>query len=510
MNVSKKFIALVMAMLMALSCMAVSVSANGGGTDGTTPSDGESSTTTTTTATETTTTTTAPAPTTTTTTAPVVEKVSISDKLAELKLTLDKEGKTITTNFKKGTTVEYNGDAYALEVSISPSKDTFKSYTEDDFCVFSQLVPGTEYTVTVSVVDNKEDNYEISGSVTAKVKLLLAQAKPSAPVPVEITSKSIKISAAVGLLYTITDIEGNSVGYDWVSVKKAGAIEFEVAGNGAKYKVYAKKAATATHYESEAADVTITTKLPAPTGDFDLFLADKTNNSITVVAYEGVEYSLDGKVWQKSNEFKGLTADKEYTIYARLIANADQDPSDVIKKIVIKTNAKANFEADIKKVSIVAEDGQYANSEIKFAVTGHAPANMNEAIYGDTSIVPVSYEVKFGDTTIKESTPWETVKLTQNGSFTAPGYEEKVVTIKVRFVFQEWKGSEWVYLNSVYETEEVTIGRTGDTGTKILEFFEGIFNFLFNTVPAFFTEALKSDVWGKLLGAIGNIGSVIS
>ncbi|MBE6820792.1 MAG: hypothetical protein E7516_07055 [Ruminococcaceae bacterium] len=501
MNVSKKFIAVVMAMLMALSCLVVSVSANDG-TDNTTPSTGESSTVSDGGEGEGT------GEDTTFAEGPVL-KVDLSEELDELELELDKEGKTITTNFEKGTTVEYEGVEYALEVSIAPSKDVFKSYTEDDFCVFSQLVPGTEYTVTVSVVDETEDNKDVTGSTSAKVKLLLAQAKPSAPVPVEITSKSIKISAAVGLLYTITDINGESVGYDWVSVTKAGAIEFEVDGEGEKYIVYAKKAATDTHYESEEASITVTTKKPAPTGDFKLELEDKTNTSITVVAYENVEYSIDGKTYSKTNKFTGLKADTQYTIYARLIANADQDPSDAIKTLVVKTNAKANFEANVKNIKIEAADGQYANSEIKFTVTGHAPANMNEAIYGDTRIVPVAYSVTFGDTPLKEATTWDTVKLTQNGSFTAPGYEEKVVTVRVKFAIEEYKGSEWKEASTFVETKDVKIGRTGDTGTKILEFFEGIFNFLFNTVPAFFAEALKSDVWGRLFEVIGNIGKVL-
>ena len=490
MNVSKKFIAVVMAMLMAFSCMAIA-SADGTGTEG-----GD----------------------TTVTEPETTESVDLSEELKklDLKLELDKEGKTITTNFVKGTTVEYEGAEYALEVSIAPSKDVFKSYTEDDFCVFSQLVPGTEYTVTVSVVDdNDEDDVELTGSTSAKVKLLLPQAKPSAPVPVTITSDSIKIEAAVGLVYTITDLEGNAVGYDWVSVPKAGAIEFKNLDSNTKYVVLSKKAATTTHYESDEASITVTTKKPAPTGEFKLELADKTNTSITVVAYEGVEYSLDGNTWQKSNEFKGLTADKQYTIYARLIANADQDPSADVKTLVIKTNAKANFEASKKNIKIEAADGQYANSEIKFTATGHAPANMNEAIYGDTRIVPVEYWVVFGSTYIKPTQAgtviWESIKLTQNGSFTAPGYEEKTVTVKVRFIVEEYKGSGWYYVNGsdIVESKDVKIGRTGDTGTKILEFFEGILNFLLNTVPAFFTEALKSDVWGKLLGAIGNIGKVL-
>ncbi len=482
MNVSKKILALLMAMLMAFSCMAVSASATGEGTEGGTTVTAE--------------------------TVDVTDK--ILDKLDEkLTLELDKEGKTITTNFEKGTTVEYEGAEYALEVSIAPSKDVFKSYTEDDFCVFSQLVPGTEYTVTVSVVDETEDDVNVTGSTSAKVKLLLAQTKPSAPVPVEITSKSIKISAAVGVLYTITDTNGAGVGYDWVSVTKAGAIEFENLDANTKYVVSAKKAATATHYESDEASITVTTKKPAPTGEFELELEDKTNTSITVIGIEGVEYSIDGKTFVKSNKFTGLKADTQYTIYARLIANADQDPADEVKTLVVKTNAKANFEANVKNIKIEAADGQYANSEIKFTATGHAPANMNEAIYGDTRIIPVAYSVTFGDTPLKEATTWDTVKLTQNGSFTAPGYEEKVVTVRVKFAIEEYKGSEWVKAKEFVETKDVKIGRTGDTGTKILEFFEGILNFLLNTVPAFFAEALKSDVWGKLLGAIGNIGKVL-
>ena len=134
---------------------------------------------------------------------------------------------------------------------------------------------------------------------------------------------------------------------------------------------------------------------------------------------------------------------------------------------------------------------------------------MNEAIYGDTRIIPVAYSVTFGDTPLKEATTWDTIKLTQNGSFTAPGYEEKVVTVRVKFAIEEYKGSEWVKAKEFVETEDVKIGRTGDTGTKVLEFFEGILNFLLNTVPAFFAQALQSDVWGKLLGAIGNIGSIL-
>ncbi len=475
MNVSKKILALLMAMLMAFSCMAVSASANG--------TDGEG------TGTET------PAPT----------PVDLSESI-DLELTLDKDSKTITTNVKKGDTVTHNDVEYKLEVSIKPSEGVYKSYTEDDYCVFSQLTNGTEYTVTVSVVDDVEDNLTVTGSKTAKEKLLKGQNAPASPVPYEITSKSIKISTVKGYLYTITDENGESIGYGWEKAT-ADAMEFKNLDAETKYYILAKIPANDTYYESGVTKISATTKMPAKEGTPVITLVDKTDSSITVTKLDDVEYSLDGKVWQKSNVFSNLTKNTQYSIVARYTFNASkQDPSAICDAIVVKTNAKANFEAKEKNIAFTAEDGQYANSEIKFSVKGDGPANMNEAIYGDTRIIPVAYAVVFGDETIKELVPMEGKKLTQNGSFTAPDYAEKVVTVKVTFDIEEYKGAEWVNAGSITKSFNVNIGRTGDTGTKVLEFFEGILNFLLNTVPAFFTEALKSDVWGRLFEVIGNIG----
>lgn len=79
-------------------------------------------------------------------------------------------------------------------------------------------------------------------------------------------------------------------------------------------------------------------KAAAPEGE--LFAEDRTENSITVGAIYNAEFSLDGKTWQDSNVFENLKAGTEYTVYARIKGNANQDASDAVS-INVKTSGKA-------------------------------------------------------------------------------------------------------------------------------------------------------------------------
>ena len=49
----------------------------------------------------------------------------------------------------------------------------------------------------------------------------------------------------------------------------------------------------------------------------------RSENSVSLRATEGCEYSIDGKNWQISNEFDNLTAKNTYKFYMRYAANAD-------------------------------------------------------------------------------------------------------------------------------------------------------------------------------------------
>ena len=51
-------------------------------------------------------------------------------------------------------------------------------------------------------------------------------------------------------------------------------------------------------------------------------LKSKTTTSVTLVAFEGVDYSLNGEVWQESNVFNNLSPGTKYTFYMRYKANS--------------------------------------------------------------------------------------------------------------------------------------------------------------------------------------------
>lgn len=398
-------------------------------------------------------------------------------------------------------------------VTVSPKEGVIQSFDANGDYLYSQLTAGTKYTFTATLTVSETEVY----TKTAVATLKKAQATPAAPVPTEITSSSITVKVVSGCSYMLKTVDGEVV-YDWAA-PAAGYSSIQFSENikaETKYVVCAKKAETADYYESPIASITVTTKKAAnATAAAAPVLEDKTNTTITVKEIAGVEFSIDGgKKWQTSGEFTGLKADTPYSIIAREKYNAaEQDANPVSSAIIVRTNAKANTLASKKNCSFKVADGErYAGTNISFTVKGDAPVADANVIYGDTRIVPYKYIVACGTDEIKAATDFNATTISATGNFTtAESHSGSKVIVRVLYVVEECKGKkadnspEWKMVDSFTEDYTVEIGRPDNAMTKISEFFEGIINFFLNTLPSLILGAMGSDIWGKIGGAIGGL-----
>ncbi len=118
-----------------------------------------------------------------------------------------------------------------------------------------------------------------------------------------------------------------------------------------------------------------------------------TSDSITVEQNNGIEYSLNGVVWQPSGSFTGLIPDTEYTVYARTAETAYNIPSDPVTvsartakvsitgTVSIKGEAKVGNTITVDKTGILPEDAALTyqwyrdGSAIKNATFAHYPVS---------------------------------------------------------------------------------------------------------------------------------------
>lgn len=459
-NVSKKMLALLMTMLMMFSCMAVVANA----------------------------------------------AATITLTEADYELNADKDAITVNK-------IEYNGKV--AKITISPSDSIEELPLADGRTRFDGIKTGKTYVITATVSEG--DAIIALGNIPVVIKN--AQKAPANPVPTQITSTSIAVSAVSGCQYQLSvyNEDGTTtVEYPWSDSKGNAVIKYTGLTPNAKYLVEAKKAETDTYYASPVASIVVITKETGNLNVPNLYLEDKTTKTITLGSTDkNVEYSRDGKTWQDSPEFKGLTANTQYSFYARFkYDETNEDPSIVSAAIVVKTNSRENVLAERKNITFVGKDGQYANEGVEFTVKGDGPANMSNVVYGDTRIIPVAYSVTYGQTPVASGS-WETAKLSQTGKFTAEDFAEKKVKVTVMFTTQEYKGklangnANWVWQESFTADYEIKIGKVNNLTTQMGSFFEAIANFFLNSLPAFFAEAMQSDIWGRLIKVFGELGKAL-
>lgn len=388
----------------------------------------------------------------------------------------------------KNATVSVEGVAYDVVFTATQIDDETKTLRglkdeANNLTVFTNPETGKKYNIkgTITIDETPWDATNVFA-----VEVLQSQAAPAAPVPLKVTSNSISVKAVANCEYKLDDGE-------WVSTPTftTGVMP------ETQHTVYMRlKYVEGKYYASEASSVTVTTlkaakgTAPVPT------LKDKTNNSIVINTVNGVEYSIDkGANWKKDGNFNNLTANTRYEIIARYTYDASvQDASPVSEALAVVTNSKANTTASKANCTfkITTEGKIYANRSFGFTVTGDAPKDYGALQFGDTRLVPLTYTARQDGVAIvtdKELTADKTKETVKTGIVapTAKG----TVTIEVTYATQYWDGDSWEDANQ--DVTDIYKVESNAEYNAFREFFVGFANFFLNTLPRIILKFMGSS-----------------
>lgn len=151
-------------------------------------------------------------------------------------------------------------------------------------------------------------NYTVSAFNTSYAAIISEPPAPAAPTLASKTHNSITLNAAQGCEYSIDN------GTTWQD-----AVLFEGLEANTAYTFVQRYAKTEISLTSPASGpLTVITDKASPSAPVAPALASKTQNSITLKAVEGCEYSIDnGSNWQREVLFEGLEKNKTYTFVQR-------------------------------------------------------------------------------------------------------------------------------------------------------------------------------------------------
>lgn len=426
---------------------------------------------------------------------------------------VDKENGVI---FVEKATVSVDSENYDIVYTATQKDDatkTLKAAKDDDGnTLFLNPTTGKTYIVkgTVTIDGISEDATNVFS-----VTMLKSQSAPAAPVPKKITSTSIEINAVSGCEYRIV-INGDE--------KFGSKTTFTGLKPGTYYTFEMRYAETSVYYASPVSTANIKTLALA---DSDVphqpIFVDKTNKTITVAANplddtsKTIQFSIDdGKTWQETGHFTGLSADKTYAVIARYKFDAStQEPNSACEPIEIRTNARDTYPANINNCKFSASDGKnYANQPISISVTADLPEKHTDTQFGDTKYIPAYFTV--------DSSEHKNVFSSSDGKkFTAeftPGEAKanKKIAINVYYSKMKCIGEEsngdakWIAVGEMEsKTYYVQVGETHTFFTNIKDFFLQIFNFLFNELPAKINDLIKDFDLSGFLAGLGDIFKIL-
>lgn len=213
------------------------------------------------------------------------------------------------------TVLSKNANSVTLK-AVSGYEYSMNGTTWQSSPVFGGLLPAKTYTFYQRVAETATAN---ASGASAGLQVTTEKADASAPSAPALASKT-------AYSVTLKVLEGYEYSMDGASWQKNAV--FEGLSPATSYTFYQRIAATATtNASASSVGLTVVTEkadasVPAPPT-----LSSKTATSVTLKFISGNEYSMDGKTWQASATFNGLSPATTYTFYQRVAATSSANAS---------------------------------------------------------------------------------------------------------------------------------------------------------------------------------------
>ena len=227
-------------------------------------------------------------------------------------------------------------------------------------------------------------SYDNTDDLTCNVcKQTLA---PAAPTGQSVTDTTVTLSAVDGYEYSM-DAATWQISNVFTGLQPA-----------TTYKFYQRVAAGADNLASPASFPTyITTKKYTANAPGAPVVEAKTSTSVTLQEHPGYEYSIDGKNWQTSNLFTGLSSETEYTFFQR-IAETDDNYASPSSHSITVTTLRAFTVAYDALGGINAPEAQTKDQGIDLVLSGTAPRHSSYMFEGWSTTPYGEVAYRFGDT----------------------------------------------------------------------------------------------------------------